>query len=53
MCPLSISVVGVFKQVFVTGLFSRRVTSAVPFRFSVHVPFFFFVSVLGIWPFNS
>ena len=27
--------VGVFKQVFGMGFFSRRVTSAVPFSFSV------------------
>ena len=31
---LGFSVVGVFKRVFVTGFFSRRVTSAVSFCFS-------------------
>ena len=38
---LGFSVVGVFKQVFGMGFFSRRVSSAVPFCFTVHVPFFF------------
>ena len=51
--PLGFFVVGVFKQVFGMGFFSRRVTSAVPFRFTDHVLFFFFVSVLGVWSFNS
>ena len=50
---LGFSVVGVFKQVFGMGFFSRRVTSAVSFCFSIHVSVFFFVSVLEIWPFIS
>ena len=49
---LGFSVVGVFKQVFGMGFFSRHVSSAVSFCFSIHVSVFFFVSVLGIWPFN-
>ena len=53
MYSLGFSVVGVFKQVFSMGSFSRRVTSAASFCFSIQVPFFFFISVLGIWSFNS
>ena len=41
---LGFSVVGVFKRVFGMGFFSRRVTSAVSFCFSIHVSVFFFVS---------
>ena len=50
---LGFSVVGVFKHVFSMGFFSRRVTSAVSFCFFIHFLSFFFVSVLGIWSFNS
>ena len=53
MWSLGFSVVGVFKRVFGMGSFSRRVTSAVSFCFSIRVPLFFFISVLGIWSFNS
>ena len=41
---LGFSVVGVFKRVFGMGFFSRRVTSAVSFCFSIHVSVVFFVS---------
>ena len=46
---LGFSVVGVFKQVFGVGFFSRCVTSAVPFCFAVHVPFF---SLFQCWEFG-
>ena len=46
---LGFSVVGVFKCVFDVGFFSRRVTSAVSFCFSIHVSVVFFVSLrMGI-----
>ena len=41
---LGFSVVGVFKRVFGMGFFSRRVTSAVSFCFSIHISVVFFVS---------
>lgn len=37
---LGFSVMSVFKQVFGMGFFSRRVTSAVSFCFSIHVSVF-------------
>ena len=40
---LGFSVVGVFKRVFGMGFFSRRVTSAVSFCFSIHVSVVFFL----------
>ena len=45
---LGFSVVGVFKRVFGMGFFSRRVTSAVSFFFSIHVSVVFFVSLRRI-----
>ena len=45
---LGFSVVGVFKRVFGMGFFSRRVTSAVSFCFSIHVSVVFFVSLRTI-----
>ena len=45
---LGFSVVGVFKHVFGMGFFSRRVTSAVSFCFSIHVSVIFFVSLRRI-----
>ena len=45
---LGFSVVGVFKSVFGMVFFSRRVTSAVPFCFSIHVSLVFFVSLRRI-----
>ena len=45
---LGFSVVGAFKRVFGLGFFSRRVTSAVSFCFSLHVSVVFFVSLRRI-----
>ena len=45
---LEFSGVRVFKRVFGMGFFSRRVTSAVSFCFSVHVSVVFFVSLRRI-----
>ena len=46
---LGFSVVGVYKPlVFGMGFFSRRVTSAVSFCFSIHVSVVFFVSLRRI-----
>ena len=45
---LGFSVVGVFKRVFGKGFFSRRVTNAVSFCFSIHVSVVFFVSLRRI-----
>ena len=45
---LEFSGVRVFKRVFGMGFFSRRVTSAVSFCFSIHVSVVFFVSLRRI-----
>ena len=45
---LGFSSVGVFKRVFFMGFFSRRVTCAVSFCFSIHVSVVFFVSLRRI-----
>ena len=42
---LGFSVVGIFKRVFGIGFFSRHVTSAISFRFFIHVSVVFLVSL--------